>query len=204
MQNQIEKNMTKKQINMIQKIEEEIVYDIDNIPSSPKDEFSENQENVSSGNESDFDRDLRVMELSQQTSKFNSLPQILSQQLGPKNQKPTTLEVNKRSPKVLSVSEKSSKSIQADQLPEILRLLRNGEFMLALRRVKQALMNDFLSTTERLKFMNQIEIIIYKLNNQRSQLRSYLAKDMTYVLNEYQGLEKINSETHKGNVKKIE
>jgi hypothetical protein len=34
--------MTKKQINMIQKIEEEIIYDIDNLPSSPKNEFSSN------------------------------------------------------------------------------------------------------------------------------------------------------------------
>ncbi len=63
MKNQIEKNMTKKQINMIQKIEEEIDYDIENLPSSPKNEFSSNQENVSSGTESDFEKDMKALEL---------------------------------------------------------------------------------------------------------------------------------------------
>jgi len=32
--------MTKKQINMISKIEEEFIQDIDNCPSTPKNEFS--------------------------------------------------------------------------------------------------------------------------------------------------------------------
>jgi hypothetical protein len=39
-------------------------------------------------------------------------------------------------------------------LPEILRLLRNAEFLLAVRRIKQALNVDIMSATERIKYLN--------------------------------------------------
>lgn len=80
-----------------------------------------------------------------------------------------------------------------DQIPEILKLLRNQRIEDALQKLKNALISDMVPLQERVKYKNQLIILKYKFKNRNVELKGQYQTGVQIVLNEYQ-FSKLNRE----------
>jgi abortive infection bacteriophage resistance protein len=76
--------------------------------------------------------------------------------------------------------------------------MRNSEYVQSINRLKQILLRDQIAVSEKLKYINQMKLLQYKMMHRRTQLMSYLAPNMTYILNEYQGIDRLSTAETKG------